>query len=69
MPMIGVPARALSTWSIGTAAVLLGEARKRGAEVVDGLEILVAQGALSFERWTGTTAPRPAMRAAATRSP
>jgi shikimate dehydrogenase len=32
--------------------------------VVDGLEILVAQGAASFERWTGTTAPRQAMRAA-----
>jgi shikimate dehydrogenase len=48
---------------------LLGEARSRGASVVDGLEILVAQGALSFERWTGTTAPRAAMREAATRSP
>jgi shikimate dehydrogenase len=48
---------------------LLGEARSRGAGVVDGLEILVAQGALSFERWTGTTAPRAAMREAARRSP
>jgi shikimate dehydrogenase len=48
---------------------LLGEARSRGASVVDGLEILVAQGALSFERWTGTTAPRTAMREAARRSP
>jgi shikimate dehydrogenase len=48
---------------------LLGEALSRGASVVDGLEILVAQGALSFERWTGTTAPRAAMREAASRSP
>src|SRR4051794_20616870 len=48
---------------------LLGEASRRGASVVDGLEILVAQGALSFERWTGTTAPREAMREAARRSP
>jgi shikimate dehydrogenase len=33
--------------------------------VVDGLEILVAQGAASFERWTGMVAPRQAMREAA----
>ena len=66
-------------WSAGTCVVdmvyreggtvLLAEARRRGAGAVDGLQILVAQGALSFERWTGTTAPRAAMRAAATRSP
>jgi shikimate dehydrogenase len=41
-------------------------ARSRGARVVDGLEILVAQGAASFERWTGMEAPREAMREAAT---
>jgi shikimate dehydrogenase len=45
---------------------LLEAARTRGAGVVDGLEILVAQGAASFERWTGMEAPREAMRAAAT---
>jgi shikimate dehydrogenase len=33
--------------------------------VVDGLEVLVRQGALSFERWTGVPAPLEAMRAAA----
>ena len=33
-------------------------ARRRGASVVDGLEILVAQGAASFERWTGTDGSR-----------
>jgi shikimate dehydrogenase len=43
---------------------LLVEAERRGAVVVTGLEILVAQGAASFERWTDMTAPRPAMRAA-----
>ena len=43
---------------------LLAEAKRRGATVVDGLEILVAQGAASFERWTGMTAPRETMRAA-----
>jgi shikimate dehydrogenase len=44
----------------------LEAARTRGAAVVDGLEILVAQGAASFERWTGLVAPRQAMRDAAT---
>src|SRR4051794_6699537 len=44
-------------------------ARSRGARVIDGLEVLVAQGAASFERWTGTTAPRQAMREAVTKSP
>jgi shikimate dehydrogenase len=45
---------------------LLEAARTRGARVIDGLEILVAQGAASFERWTGLEAPREAMRDAAT---
>ena len=45
---------------------LLEAARTRGARVVDGLEILVNQGAASFERWTGLEAPRAAMRVAAT---
>ncbi len=31
---------------------------------VDGLDVLLAQGAASFERWTGTAAPLVAMRAA-----
>lgn len=44
---------------------LLEAARTRGADVVDGLEILVAQGAASFQRWTGKAAPRQAMREAA----
>ena len=43
---------------------LLAEARRRGATVVTGLEILVAQGAASFERWTGRSASREAMRGA-----
>ena len=34
-------------------------------ETVDGLEILVRQGALSLERWTGMEAPLDAMRLAA----
>jgi shikimate dehydrogenase len=43
---------------------LLDAAKQRGAAVVTGLEILVAQGAASFERWTGMTASREAMLAA-----
>jgi shikimate dehydrogenase len=48
---------------------LLEAARTRGARVIDGLEVLVAQGAASFERWTGIEAPREAMREAARPSP
>ena len=36
-----------------------------GARVVDGVEVLVAQGAASFELWTGVPAPVDVMRAAA----
>ncbi len=39
-------------------------ARAVGCEVVDGLEVLVLQGAASFERWTGVPAPVEVMRAA-----
>jgi shikimate dehydrogenase len=39
-------------------------AREAGAAVVTGLEALVAQGAASFELWTGTSAPVDAMRRA-----
>ena len=35
-----------------------------GARVLDGLEVLVAQGAASFELWTGRRAPVDAMRRA-----
>jgi shikimate dehydrogenase len=35
-----------------------------GARVLDGLEVLVAQGAASFELWTGRPAPVDAMRQA-----
>jgi shikimate dehydrogenase len=39
-------------------------AREAGATVVTGLEVLVAQGAASFELWTGVPAPVDAMRRA-----
>jgi shikimate dehydrogenase len=35
-----------------------------GARVLDGLEVLVAQGAKSFELWTGVAAPLTVMRRA-----
>ncbi len=44
---------------------LVEAARARGVTAVDGLEVLVAQGALSFERFTGRPAPVSTMRAAA----
>ncbi len=44
---------------------LLAAARAHGARTVDGLDILVAQGALSLELWTGRTVPLEVMRAAA----
>ena len=44
-------------------------ARAAGATVVDGLDVLVAQGAAAFELWTGIPAPVEVMRAAVRSSP
>jgi shikimate dehydrogenase len=41
---------------------LLAAAREHGARTLDGLEILVMQGALSLELWTGRRAPLEVMR-------
>ncbi len=41
-----------------------GAARAAGVTVVDGLDVLVAQGAAAFELWTGVPAPVEVMRAA-----
>ena len=43
---------------------LIQQAAERGLHTVDGLEILVSQGALSFTLWTGLPAPLQTMRAA-----
>jgi shikimate dehydrogenase len=48
----------------GGHTALAEAARAAGATVVDGLEVLVRQGAASFERWTGVPAPVEVMRAA-----
>jgi shikimate dehydrogenase len=45
--------------------VLIRSARARGIPTVAGLELLVAQGALSFELFTGRPAPIETMHAAA----
>jgi shikimate dehydrogenase len=41
---------------------LLREAKAAGARTIDGLEMLVQQGAVSFEKWTGIKAPIDVMR-------
>jgi shikimate dehydrogenase len=45
-----------------TATALAAE--EAGARVLDGFEVLVAQGARSFELWTGVAAPVSVMRSA-----
>jgi shikimate dehydrogenase len=44
---------------------LLRAAEERGLATLDGLPMLVEQGALAFQFWTGREAPRPTMWAAA----
>jgi shikimate dehydrogenase len=48
-----------------TGTRLIDAAGAAGTATVDGLEILVGQGALSFTRFTGRPAPEATMRAAA----
>jgi shikimate dehydrogenase len=48
---------------------LIAAARRAGIPTVDGLELLVGQGALSFEQFTGHAAPRDVMQAAAKNAP
>ncbi|HEY5977502.1 MAG TPA: shikimate dehydrogenase [Solirubrobacterales bacterium] len=46
-------------------SAILAAAEAGGAETVDGIEVLVRQGARSFRIWTGLEAPLDKMRAAA----
>jgi shikimate dehydrogenase len=48
----------------GRPTALVAAALAAGCETIDGLEALVRQGAASFKRWTGVTAPVDVMRAA-----
>ncbi len=43
---------------------LLRLARERGCRTIDGVEMLIGQGALAFELWTGAPAPIEVMRSA-----
>ncbi|MBI5587211.1 MAG: shikimate dehydrogenase [Deltaproteobacteria bacterium] len=47
------------------ATELLKKARRRGLKTHDGLSMLVRQGAIGFELWTGKKAPLELMRKAA----
>ena len=47
---------------------LVRGARGRGARAINGLTMLLQQGLASFEIWTGTQAPEPAMRSALERA-
>jgi shikimate dehydrogenase len=51
----------------GQPSRLLAAAEEAGASVVDGIEVLVRQGALSFQIWTGSEPPLDVMRATARR--
>ena len=48
--------------------LLLRQAYRAGAIAVGGIEMLIAQGAASFELWTGEQAPEPVMRRACMRA-
>ena len=52
-----------------TQTALVSGARERGIPAVDGLELLIGQGALSFAVFTGVPASLDAMRAAVTAAP
>jgi shikimate dehydrogenase len=49
----------------GSPTPLGAAALAAGATLVDGLELLAQQGALSFRRWTGVEPPLDVMRRAA----
>ncbi|MEM9772620.1 MAG: shikimate dehydrogenase, partial [Cyanobacteria bacterium P01_D01_bin.73] len=44
--------------------LLLKHAADRGLKTLDGLEMLVQQGAIALEKWSGQTAPVDTMRQA-----
>jgi shikimate dehydrogenase len=49
----------------GSESALVAEARTRSAKAIDGLEVLVRQGAESLRIWTGMDPPLDVMREAA----
>jgi shikimate dehydrogenase len=66
LPLDGLPRPELAVELVYGSATPFGDWAAEGdSRLVDGLEILVRQGALSFTRWTGVEAPLEIMRAAA----
>jgi shikimate dehydrogenase len=66
LPLAGLPRPELAVELVyGSPTPFAEWAAQGGSRVVDGLEILVRQGALSLTRWTGAEAPLETMRAAA----
>lgn len=64
-PHRGVQVVDLAYHPDGRRTALVAAARSAGCDVVvDGLDVLLLQGAASFERWTGEPAPVEAMRQA-----
>ena len=61
LPLDRLPARAMVTDLVyrPLETPLLAEARARGNPVVDGLGMLLHQGAAGFQAWFGTEAPPP----------
>jgi shikimate dehydrogenase len=53
--------------SDGAPTALTAAAREAGCRVIEGREVLVSQGAGSFERWTGLAPPIDVMRSAVSR--
>jgi shikimate dehydrogenase len=63
LPLAGLEPELVVDMPYGSGPTALSRwAAARGARVVDGLELLVRQGARSLERWTGRSAPLDAMR-------
>ncbi len=64
-PRAGMQVVDLAYLPDGRDTALVAAAKVAGCDVVvDGLDVLLFQGAASFERWTGQAAPIVAMRAA-----
>jgi shikimate dehydrogenase len=65
-----LPAKALQArhlvfdmvYRAGSETPLLADARQEGAKTVDGLTLLLHQGAISYEHWFGPPAPLEVMR-------
>lgn len=66
LPLDGLDAPSTAVEMVyGSDTPFTAWARAKGARIVDGIEILVRQGALSFTLWTGADAPLDTMRRAA----